>query len=159
MIAIGDKLKSDFSIKVVRAGETDEVKFKDLFTRRTIVSVFMRNNTSSCDKQTASLAKHAKKFDKLGYNLVAVSRDTGPSQKKYAEKMGINYALVSDPEFKFTKAADAIVDKTMYGQKYRAPARAAYVFETDGTVLALIERIDAANHAEELFELLKTLGK
>lgn len=159
MIAVGDKLNSDFKIKVVRDGVIEEITFADLLTRRTIVSVFMRNNTSSCDKQTASLAKHAKKFDKLGYNVVAVSRDTGPSQKKYAEKIGINYTLVSDPEFKVTKAADAIVDKTMYGQKYRAPARAAYVLETDGTVLAIIERIDAANHAEELFELLKTLGK
>ena len=47
------------------------------------------------------------------------------------------------------------MDKTKYGQKYRAPARAAFVLETDGTVLAIIERIDAA----KLLELLKTLKK
>lgn len=144
-------------LKAFHNGKATELTFSELLTRRTIVSVYMRNNTGSCDKQNASLAKAAKALDKAGYNLVAVSRDTCNSHQKYAEKMGISYTLVSDPEDVFSKAVDGIVEKSMYGKKYMGPARAAYVFEKDGTLLATIEKVDSPRHGDELLELIKDL--
>lgn len=156
MITSGQKLKTDFKVKVVRAGASEEVKFRDLLTRRTVVSVYMRNNTSACDLQIASLAQNAKKIARLGVNLIAISRDTCSSHTKYAGKMGVSFTLVSDPDFTFSKRADAMVQKSMYGKKYLAPARAVYVLDPDGTVVDRIEKIDPKNHAAEVIALLKT---
>lgn len=157
MIAPGQKLKTNFKVKVVRDGGTQEAAFKDLLTRRTVVSVYMRNNTSACDRQIASLAQNAKKITRLGVNLIAISRDTCSSHAKYAEKMGVSFTLVSDPDFAFSKHADAMVEKSMYGRKYLAPARADYVLDPDGTVVARIEKIDPRNHATEVIALLQSL--
>lgn len=158
MISPGKKLKLNFKLKVVRDGALEEVAFADLLTRRTIVSVYMKNNTGSCDKQNDSLAAHAAEFDAAGYNLVAVSRDTGGSHLKYAAKNKIAYALASDPEDLFSKAAEAIVEKSMYGRTFLGPARAAYVLDRDGTVLAVAEKVAAADHAGQLKDLIKPLG-
>lgn len=157
MIQPGQKLKSDFTLKIVRDGSEAEVAFKDLLTKPTIVSVYMKNNTGSCDKQNDSLAAHAAEFVKRGYNLVAISRDTCGSHKKYAEKKGIAYTLASDPDDVFAKAADAIVEKSMYGKTYEGPARAAFVIGKDGTVLAVAEKVDTKDHAAQLHALLDTL--
>jgi len=157
MIAPGQKLKTNFNVKVVRQGVTEEVTFKDLLTRRTVVSVYMRNKTSACDLQVASLAQNAKRITRLGVNLIAISRDTCSSHTRYAEKMGVSFTLVSDPDFSFSKRADAMVQKSMYGRKYLAPARAVYVLEPDGTVAALIEKIDPKNHAAEVVALIKSI--
>lgn len=157
MISPRKKLKTSFKFTVVETGAAKEVTFKDLLTRRTIVSVYMKNNTGSCDKQNDSLVAHAAEFAKAGYNLVAISRDTPGSHLKFAAKKKITYTLASDPSDLFAQAADAVVEKSMYGKKYFGPARAAFVLETDGTVLAVAEKVDTADHATQLKILIAGL--
>ncbi len=157
MIETGKKIDTDFTLDVVKNGEEETVAFSDLLDRPTIVSVYMRNNTSGCDKQNKSLAEHADWFDKKGYNLVAVSKDTCGSHKNYAEKLDINYILASDPDYKFANATDSVVEKKMYGNTYEAPSRSAYVIDTDGTVLGIIEKVNTKDHAQELKELIENL--
>jgi peroxiredoxin Q/BCP len=157
MVSVGEKIDTDFTLNIVRNGEEEEVSFGDLLDRPTIVSVYMRNNTSGCDRQNKSLAEHADEFDKMGYNLISLSKDTCGSHKNYAEKLGISYILASDPDYKFAEATDSIVEKKMYGNTYEAPSRSAYVLDTDGTVLGVIEKVNTKAHAEELKELIDSL--
>jgi peroxiredoxin Q/BCP len=157
MISPGKKLKTNFKLKVVQGGVEKEVVFKDLLVKPTIVSVYMKNNTGSCDKQNDSLVAHAGEFAKLGYNLVALSRDTCGSHLKYAAKKKITYTLASDPDDAFAKVTDSIVEKSMYGKTYEGPARAAFVIGTDGTVLAVVEKVDTKDHAAQLKAVLATL--
>lgn len=157
MIEPGTTIDTDFTLDVVHDGEEQTVAFKELLERPAVVSVYMRNNTSGCDKQNASLAEHAGWFDEQGYNLVAISKDTCGSHKNYAEKMGINYILASDPEYKFAEATDSIVEKNMFGNQFEAPSRSAYIIDTDGTVKAIIEKVNTKNHAAELKEVIKNL--
>ena len=55
MITPGQKMDVRFRVKVVADGAPKEVEFAELLTRRTIVSVYMKNNTPTCDRQTESL--------------------------------------------------------------------------------------------------------
>jgi peroxiredoxin Q/BCP len=157
MISKGKKLRAKFKLSIVQDGAVREEVFADLLTRRTIVSVYMKNNTGSCDKQNDSLAAHAAEFDRAGYNLVALSRDTSGSHLKYAVKKKISYVLASDPGDLFAQAADSIVEKSMYGKTYQGPARAAFVLDQDGTVLAVAEKVDTADHAAQLRALIAGL--
>lgn len=157
MIKPGARPPLEFRLKVVQGDAVKEISFRELLTRPTIVSVYMRNNTGGCDKQNDSLAKHAAGFAKQGYNLVAVSRDTAASHLKYAAKKGITYALASDPGDRFAQATDSVIEKSMYGRKFRGPARAAYVIDRDGTVLAVVEKVDTAAHAEQLQAVIAAL--
>lgn len=157
MVSVGQKIDTAFPLKVVQGGAVREGVFRDLLTRPTVVSVYMRNNTGSCDKQNDSLAAHADEFERLGYNLVAVSRDTCGSHLKYAAKKNISYVLASDPHDAFAKATGSIVEKSMYGKTFEGPARAAYVIGTDGTVLAVVGKVDTADHAAQLKAVLASL--
>ncbi len=157
MIQKGKKLQTDFTLDIVRNGEEQTVKFSDLLDRPTIVSVYMRNNTSGCDKQNKSLAEAADWFDEKGYNLIALSKDSCGSHKNYAEKLGINYILASDPDFKFAEASQSIVEKKMYGKTFEAPSRSAFVIDTDGTVIGIIEKVNTNDHASELKEIINHL--
>jgi peroxiredoxin Q/BCP len=158
MITVGKRLDTNFKLKVVQGGATREIPFGELLTRRTIVSVYMKNNTGSCDKQNDSLVACAEEIDRAGYNLVALSRDTAGSHTRYAAQKKITYPLVSDPKDLFAHAADSMVEKSMYGRTFFGPARAAYVFDVDGAVLARAEKVDPANHAEQVRVLMAEAG-
>jgi len=157
MISVGEQINTNFTVKAVHEGQEQEVLFSELLTNPTIVSVYMKNNTGSCDKQTASLAEHASWFADQGYDLMALSKDTCGSHKKYADKQGISFTLLSDPDHAFAKATHSMVEKKMYGKVYEAPSRSAFVIDTDGTILAVIEKVNTKAHAEELKELVESL--
>jgi peroxiredoxin Q/BCP len=157
MVAPGEKIDTRFRLKVVQGGEVKDVEFRELLTRPTIVSVYMKNKTPTCDRQNDSLVACAAELDRAGYNLVAISRDTCGSHGRYAAAKNISYTLASDPEDRFARATHSVVEKSMYGRTFTGPARAAYVIDRDGTVLGRIEKIDAAKHADQLRELIKSL--
>jgi peroxiredoxin Q/BCP len=144
-------------MKVFHEGAAKEVTLADLLTRRTIVSLYMKNNTPSCDRQNASLAAHAKALARAGYNVVAISRNTCASQARFAAANHLPHLLASDPDDNFARAAQALVEKTMYGRRFIGPARSAFVLERDGTILGVIEKVDAERHGEQLLELIAAL--
>lgn len=154
MISKGEKINTHFPLNVVENGEEKEVLFTDLLRRPAVVSVYMKNNTGSCDKQNTSLAAHLSEFEKRGYSLIAISKDGCRSHKNYAQKLGISYILASDPEHAFAAATDSIVEKKMYGKVFQGPSRSAFLIDTDGRILDYIEKISPARHAEELLELI-----
>ena len=157
MIAVGQKPDLKFPVKVVAAGTAREIVFSELLTRRTIVSVYMKNNTTSCDRQNESLVSVWADLDRAGYNLIALSRDSVGSHRRYVASKGIAYPLVSDPVDAFAKAMDSLVPKIMYGRAFIGPARAAFVLDCDGTVLAIAEKVETRDHADQLLALIKSL--
>jgi peroxiredoxin Q/BCP len=158
MISPNQKIPTTLRLKMVQSGGESEVALADLLSRRLIVSVYMKNNTPSCDRQNESLAAAADEFDRLGYTLVALSRDGCGSHRNYAKKKGLPHLLASDPDDAFARAADALVEKSMYGRTFIGPARAAFVLDRDGTVLAVVPKVDASDHAAQLKAVIAGLG-
>jgi len=158
MLPLGKKPKLGFEVEALVGGKPVRLPFADLMEGPVVVSVWMRNNTSACDKQSAELAKAEKAVLKAGHRLIGVSRDTCGSHAKYAAKHGYRYTLVSDPEDRFSRALDAMVEKSMYGRKYVGPARAAYVFDAKGALAGVVGKVDAAAHGEQVLALLRSAG-
>ena len=157
MHKIGKKPKLSFEIEAVLNGKVKNVPFSDLIDGPTVVSVYMRNNTSACDKQTCALSDDLQVVARKGFKVITVSRDKSSSHVKYAEKNGIKYTLVSDPEDKFSKALDAIVEKSMYGKKYFGPLRAAYLFDGDGVLKSVIQKVEPTEHGQQVLAEIKRL--
>lgn len=139
-----------FKVDALVDGKPVHASFASLLDGPTIVSVYMRNNTSACDKQAAEMGKNDKVIGKQGFRLIAISRDSCASHAKYAAKHGYKFTLVSDPEDQFSRAMDAIVEKSMYGKKYLGPLRAAYLFDASGKLIGLIPKVEAAEHGQQL---------
>ncbi len=159
MKGVGDRLDLSFEVQVASGigVKPPPVPFASLVTGPTVVSIFMRTNTGSCDKQNHALVADAAKIRERGYHLMALSRDRVGALSRYAEKLGIDYTLVSDPKDKFGEAADAIVEKKMCGHVFDGPQRSAWVIDAQGLVLAVIEKVEAARHGEQVLATLDTL--
>ncbi len=157
MHKIGKKPKLNFEIEAVLNGKVKIVPFSELIDGPTVVSVYMRNNTSACDKQTCALSNDLQVIVRKGFKTITVSRDKSSSHLKYAEKNGIKYTLVSDPEDKFSEALDAIVEKSMYGKKYFGPMRAAYLFDGNGVLKSVIPKVEPTEHGQQVLAEIKRL--
>jgi len=45
----------------------------------------------------------------------------------------------------------------MYGKKYLGPARAAYLFDGKGKLIAIVPKVEAATHGRQLLEAMAGL--
>jgi peroxiredoxin Q/BCP len=157
MKAIGDKLVLDFKVGVARDGSKEKAPFSELLEGPTIVSVYMRNNTGSCDKQMLSLNEAYSSLKKRGVSLLGISKDTVGSHLKYADRHGIQFPLISDPDHRFAKAVDSLVEKKMYGRTFWGPQRAAYLIDKKGILRGVCEQVHPSNHGGQAEELANQL--
>ncbi len=151
----GDRLDLKFEVNLANDGIKTSVQFCNLLTRRTLVSVYMRNNTGSCDKQMVSLSKSDELLCSLNCSVIGLSKDTAGSHLKYAEKHSIGFPLVADPEHLFAKATDSLIEKRMYGRTFFGPTRSAYLIDENCCLLGICEKVDPAAHGEQVLALLK----
>lgn len=154
MLPLGKKPKLDFEVDALVDGKAVRGPFADLLGGPAVISVWMRNNTPACDRQSAELGKAEKAVLRAGYRVIGVSRDACGSHARYAAKHGHRYVLVSDPEDRLSKAMDAMVEKSMYGRRYTGPARAAYVLDAGGRLRAVIPKVEAGAHGRQVLDAL-----
>lgn len=157
MISENEVAVLDFPVKALVDGKVEELSFSALLKERNLVSIYMRNNTGGCDCQMRLLTGMQEDLAKRGWNLIAISKDTIGSHGKYADKLGIHYTLVSDPDFAFAKAMDAMVTKKMYGRSFDAPARSSFALDAQGKVLGIIGKVKTKTYDEQVKELLDKL--
>jgi CheY-like chemotaxis protein len=89
--------------------------------------------------------------------VFAISRDTPGSHLKYAVKKKITYTLASDPTDLFAQAADAVVEKSMYGKLYMGIDRSTYLIGKDGKVAQIWRKVKVKDHAAEVLAAAKAL--
>ena len=76
MRSSGDQLELDFDVSVAERESKRRVILSDLIVRPTVISVYMRNNTGSCDKQMISLARKWDKIRSIGFDVLGLSKDS-----------------------------------------------------------------------------------
>jgi thioredoxin-dependent peroxiredoxin len=157
MISINERIDLTKTFKYTKDGVKNAGALQELCGERTVFTVYMKNNTSACDRQIEDLVEHYDDLRALGLTIVGLSKDSVGSHLKYAAAKEIPFALVSDPEKIFAQMTDSLVEKSMYGKKYLAPARAAYLVDAEGTVRGLISEVDPKNHAEQVRQLVQSL--
>ena len=155
MRSTGDQLELDFDVNVAEHESKRRVILSDLIVRPTVISVYMRNNTGSCDKQMISLAREWDKIRSIGFDVLGLSKDSVGSHMKYQAKHPIGFSLVSDPEHQFAKAAGSLVEKKMYGKAFWGPTRSAYILDENAILLEILVKVNPDNHGEQILELLK----
>lgn len=118
----------------------------------------MKDRTPTCDRQLEALLRIWPELERDHCNLLAISRDRLPVQKRAAAALSVPFTLVADPEDAFARAAGTLIEKSMYGRKYLGPARVVLVVDPDGTVRAS-EKVDTADHGAQVLRLMAALRK
>ncbi len=86
--------------------------------------------------------------------VLGISADPPDKQKKFEEKYGLPYTLLSDEDKKVAAAFDVIKEKNMYGRKVMGIERTTFVIGADGRIARIFPKVKAEGHAEEVLAAL-----
>ncbi len=120
--------------------------------RKTIIYFYPKDNTPGCTAEACSLRDNYAALTAAGYNVVGVSKDSVASHKRFEEKYGLPFTLLSDTELSVIKAYDVWKEKKMCGKTSVGTLRRTFIFDEDGILERVIEKVDTKNAAGQVLE-------
>lgn len=148
MIKIGDKMPQ-FEV-VDQDGRS--VKSEDLLGKKTIIYFYPKDNTSGCTAEACNLRDNYEAMVAKGYNVIGVSKDSAASHKKFAEKYQLPFTLLADTSTEMIQAFGAWGEKSLYGRKYMGTLRETFIFDENGILVEIIDKVDTKNHAAQILK-------
>lgn len=146
MLKIGDRMP-DFEV-VDQDGA--KVTSEDLIGKKTVVYFYPKDNTSGCTAEACSIRDSYDSFKAKGYNIVGVSKDSAASHRKFIEKYDLPFTLLSDTTTQMLQAFGAWGEKKMYGKTVLGTIRRTFIFDEEGILERIIEKVDTKNHADQI---------
>ena len=122
----------------------------ELLGRKTIIYFYPKDNTSGCTAEACSLRDNYQALQAKGYNVVGVSKDSVASHKKFAEKYELPFTLLADTSTQLLQTFGAWGEKKMYGKTVMGTIRKTFIFDENGILTEITEKVDTKNHAGQI---------
>ncbi|MGN1221023.1 MAG: thioredoxin-dependent thiol peroxidase [Candidatus Cryptobacteroides sp.] len=146
MLQIGDKMPS---FEVVDQ-DGNKVASSDLIGKKTIIYFYPKDNTPGCTAEACSLRDNYEALLAQGYNVVGVSKDSAASHRKFIDKFSLPFTLLSDTSTQMLQDFGAWGEKKMCGKVSVGTLRRTFIFDENGILARVIEKVDTKNHATQI---------
>ena len=92
-----------------------------------------------------------------GAVVIGINKDSVASHKKFEEKYGLAFPLLSDPELEVIQAYDVWHEKKMAGHTYMGIVRTTYLIDENGMIIKVSDKVKAADNPQQMLDLLQEL--
>ncbi len=145
-------LAPDFELP---AHDGSTVRLSDLRGRIVVLYFYPRAMTSGCTREAQRFNELLEEFEKYNAVVLGVSNDPLDKVKRFAEKLGLKFKLLSDAENKVIEKYGVIRRR---GDKVSAN-RVTFIISPDGVIAKILRNIrPAEKHADLALEEVKKLS-
>jgi thioredoxin-dependent peroxiredoxin len=154
MIELGDKAP-DFELP---NQDGESVKLSDLRGQLVVLYFYPKADTPGCTVQACSVRDRGAEYEAVGAVVLGVSPDTPAKLKKFADKYGLPFTLLADPEHTVAESYGVWVEKSRYGRTYFGNSRTTFIIDGDGVVRHVIPKVKPETHDDDVLEVLGELA-
>lgn len=151
MLKIGDKAPN-FTLQDKNG---NSVSLSDFLGKKVVVYFYPKDNTPGCTRQACAFASNYEKFNAFDVTVIGISKDSVASHQKFAEKYGLPFILLSDPELDAIKAFGVWQEKKNYGKTIMGVVRSTFIIDENGIIEHVMPKVKPDTNAEEILEILK----
>lgn len=130
--------------------DADGVAFASSEHLPLIVYFYPKDSTSGCTREAQEFTELAGEFERLGWTIAGVSRDSQKSHQNFICRYGLGVRLLSDTEQTVCNQFGVLGEKNMYGRKVIGLIRSTFAIGRDGRVMKEWRKVKAAGHAAEV---------
>ena len=80
------------------------------------------------------------------------SKDSAASHRKFIDKFELPFTLLADTSTQMQQAFGVWAEKSLYGRKYMGTLRRTFIFDEQGILTEIIEKVDTKNHAKQILK-------
>lgn len=122
--------------------------------QRVILYFYPKDMTSGCTKQACGFGELYPQFREKGALVLGVSKDSVASHKKFEEKYGLPFPLLSDPDKTVLQAYDVWKEKMNYGKVTLGVVRTTYLIDENGVIVKAFDKVKAAENPAQMLNLI-----
>ncbi|NPA22097.1 MAG: peroxiredoxin [Candidatus Micrarchaeota archaeon] len=114
-----------------------------------VLYVYPKDNTPGCTVEAQEFNQLLPEFERLGVKVVGLSKDSLESHKRFAQKLGLRFPLIS--------SEDLIKELGAWGKKAfgrEGTIRSTFVFK-DGQLIQSWKNVRARGHAQKVLEWVR----
>ena len=130
------------------------VRLSDFAGKRVVLYFYPRDNTPGCTRQACAFARLYEEFQALNAVVVGVSKDSVASHDKFAQKYGLPFVLLSDPELLAIQAYCVWQEKKLYGKTSMGVVRTTYLLDEQGVIQKVWPKAKPDTNAQEILAYL-----
>ena len=146
MLKIGEKAP-DFTL-LDKDGR--QVRLSDFLGKRVVLYFYPKDNTPGCTRQACAFAGAYAGFREKNVEVIGISRDSVASHQKFAEKHGLNFILLSDPERVAIEAYGDWQEKKLYGKVSMGVVRTTFLIDEEGKIAKVMPKVKPDTNATEI---------
>ena len=151
MLAIGTKAP-EFTLP----DQNGEMRsLSDYKAQKVILYFYPKDMTSGCTKQACAFSELYPQFREKGAVVLGVSKDSVASHKRFEEKYGLPFVLLSDTERTVIEAYDVWKEKKLYGKVSYGVVRTTYLINEDGVIEKAFDKVKAADNPAQMLGALE----
>lgn len=122
--------------------------------KKVILYFYPKDNTPGCTKQACNFGELYPQFQEKGAVLLGVSKDGVASHKKFEEKYGLPFTLLSDTELTCIQVYDVWQEKMNYGKVSMGVVRTTYLIDEEGVILKAFGKVKAEENPAQMLAKL-----
>jgi thioredoxin-dependent peroxiredoxin len=141
--------KVEFSL-TNQDGET--ISSSDLAGKKYVMFFYPRAMTPGCTMESCDFRDTYSEFADAGYEVIGVSPDPPSRNRKFKEKEGLTFDLLSDADHELAEALGAWGEKKLYGKTMEGLIRSTFVVDEQGELEKEYRNVKATGHVARVKE-------
>ena len=131
------------------------VSLSDFSGKKVVLYVYPRDNTPGCTRQACAFAEAFEDFKKINTVVIGISKDSAASHQKFAEKYGLPFILLSNPELTAIQAYGVWQEKKNYGKVSMGVVRSTFIIDENGMIEKVMPKVKPDTNAAEVLAYLQ----
>ena len=134
-------------------------KLSDYKGKWILLYFYPKDDTPGCTIEACSLRDNFRQLEKLGVQILGVSKDSVKSHEKFAKKYNLNFPILSDESTETIKSYDAWGVKKFMGREFEGTLRKSFLINEKLEIVKVYENVNPTKHAGEILSDLEMLKK
>jgi len=131
-----------------------EVSLADFIGKKVVLYFYPKDNTPGCTRQACAFAEAYQGFKEKNVEVIGISKDSVDSHRKFAERHGLPFILLSDPTLSVIQAYEVWQEKKLYGKVSMGVVRTTFIIDENGYIEKIMPKVKPDTNAAEVLEAL-----
>ena len=124
-----------------------------------VLYFYPKDDTPGCTKEACNFRDEYGQFQKMGAQILGVSKDSVASHKKFSEKYNLNFPILSDESAAVIKNYNSWGVKKMMGRQFEGTIRNSFLIGPDGEIKKSYEKVSPVNNPGDILRDLKAFTR
>ena len=133
------------------------VRLRDLRGQTVVLYMYPKDQTPGCTAQACDFRDNLALIQAAGAVVLGLSPDSVASHKRFKEKYGLTFPLLSDEGGAVASRYGAWVQKSLFGRKFMGIERSTFIIDGDGILRKAFRKVKVRGHVDQVLRALEEI--